>query len=139
MENIQKEKTEYSEKHGWVVFSGKTDLSWLRCLKKGFRHCYVLINDGKCWVSVDPMAHQTDIVVHSVPADFDLPGWFRAREHEVLPVRLSGAPKKPAPIAFFTCVEAVKRMIGLHKASVFTPWQLYQFLKSQNNEELYYG
>jgi len=30
----------------WVVFSGEADLPWLKILKEGYRHCYVLLNDG---------------------------------------------------------------------------------------------
>ena len=34
----------------WVVFSGYTDLRWLKFLKSGFRHCFVLLHDGKRWI-----------------------------------------------------------------------------------------
>ncbi len=114
----------------WVVFSGQTEISWLKFLKPGFRHCYVLINDGERWTSIDPLSHVTEISVHHhVPADFDLAGWLRARGNRVVPAPLQRDITKPAPFMLFTCVEAVKRILGIHRRSVITPWQLYRHLK----------
>ncbi|PZO79297.1 MAG: hypothetical protein DI626_11610 [Micavibrio aeruginosavorus] len=113
----------------WVVFSGQTEISWLRFLKPGFRHCYVLINDGERWMSVDPLSHLTDISVHHhVPVDFDLPGWLAARGNRVVKAPLRRDVTRPAPFMIFTCVEAVKRVLGIHCRKVVTPWQLYRHL-----------
>ncbi len=113
----------------WVVFSGQTEISWLRFLKPGFRHCYVLINDGERWMSVDPLSHLTDISVHHhVPVDFDLPGWLNARGNRVVKAPLRRDVTRPAPFMLFTCVEAVKRVLGIHCRKVVTPWQLYRHL-----------
>ena len=48
----------------WVVFSGKTDLRWLGLLKPGFRHCFVLLNDGLKWMSYDPLANYTEVKIY---------------------------------------------------------------------------
>ena len=114
----------------WVVFSGQTEISWLKFLRPGFRHCYVLINDGERWTSIDPLSHVTEISVHHhVPADFDLPGWLGSRGNHVVRAPLRRDVTRPAPFMLFTCVEAVKRVLGIHRRSVLTPWQLYQHLK----------
>lgn len=124
----------------WVVFSGQTDLRLLRFLKPGFRHCFVLLNDGNCWVSVDPMSHYTEVLVHQVQADFDLPKWLESRGHLVVHAPVSHYPKKPAPFGIFSCVEAVKRVLGIHALSVITPWQLYRYLtKTSRNKEIIHG
>ena len=47
--------------NAWVVFSGQTEISWLKFLRPGFRHCYVLINDGERWTSIDPLSHITEV------------------------------------------------------------------------------
>lgn len=61
----------------WVVFTGKTDIAWLRFLKPGFRHCYALINDGQKWMSIDPLSSYTDIqIYHHIAPDFNLPNWL---------------------------------------------------------------
>jgi len=113
----------------WVVFSGQTDLFWLKILKPGFRHCYALLHDGRHWLSFDPLSNYTEILVHNVPPDFDVPAWLRARGHFVVPAPLM-RPRCAAPWMIYSCVEAVKRIIGLHARFVFTPWQLYRHLTS---------
>lgn len=114
----------------WVVFSGETDLPWLRFLKPGFRHCFVLMNDGRHWVSIDPLANHTEVTVHHVPADFNLPQWLADRGQKVINAPVCRTRRSAAPIGFFTCVEAVKRVLGLHDGLVFTPWQLYRRLSA---------
>lgn len=111
----------------WVVFSGQTDLPWLKILKPGFRHCYVLLNDGRHWLSIDPLSNYTDIAVQNLPCDFDLPRWMQSRGHLIIPAPIKHE-KKQAPWMLFTCVEAVKRVLGLHSITILTPWQLYRHL-----------
>nr|WP_246513358.1 hypothetical protein [Azospirillum picis] len=99
----------------------------MRLLKPGFRHCLALLNDGRRWVAVDPLAGFTEVTVLDLPADFDLPGWYRARGLTVD----AAPPRRPAgsaPWGPFTCVEAVKRLIGLRAPRVLTPWQLHRHL-----------
>lgn len=111
----------------WVVFSGQADMPWLKVLKPGFRHCAVLLNDGKNWITLDPLANYTDVVVHHVEREFDLPGWMRDRGHRVVPAPIARL-QKPAPLSVYSCVEAVKRVLGIHRRFIFTPWQLYRHL-----------
>ena len=113
----------------WVVFSGQTEISWLKFLKPGFRHCYVLINDGERWMSLDPLSHVTEVSVHHhVPADFELPAWLESRGNRVVKAPMNRDITKPAPFMIFTCVEAVKRVLGIHRRGIVTPWQLYRHL-----------
>lgn len=113
----------------WVVFSGQTELPYLKWLKPGFRHCYVIINDGERWVSVDPLSHFTDVTVHHhLPADFDLPRWLESRGMTVIAAPRGHVPLRAAPLMVFTCVEAVKRILGVHERFIITPWQLYRYL-----------
>lgn len=126
--------------HAWVVFTGKTDLPWLRMFKKGFRHCYVLLNDGERWISLDPMSNCMDVSVHHhVSATFDLPAWLRKRGQIIVPAPVCRI-KKEAPWMAFTCVEAVKRVLGLHNRFIVTPWQLYRHLMQTSSEKgAFYG
>lgn len=113
----------------WVVFTGQTDRPWLRFLKPGFRHCFVLLNDGRQWMSFDPMLNHIELKVqYSVTADFDFPQWLAGRGYTVVSAPIDHSKKIPAPWRFFTCVEAIKRLLGLHARTIFTPWQLYRHL-----------
>lgn len=113
----------------WVVFCGQTDLWWLKFLKPRFRHCYVLFQDRWQWVSIDPLSHCTQIDFHShVHSGFDLPAWLRGQGMIVVETQTKEPPRKCAPFMVFTCVEAVKRVLGIHRRRIVTPWQLYQYL-----------
>ncbi len=124
----------------WVVFSGETDVRWLKILKPGFRHCFVLLNDRQCWMSVDPLSPYTDIqTYHHIETSFDLPQWLEIRGYQVVKTNINKQHNKPAPWMVFTCVESIKRILGLHKRFIFTPWQLYQYLKKDNQSETIKG
>jgi hypothetical protein len=112
----------------FVVFVGQADSVWLRWLRPGFRHCFVLLHDGERWISIDPLLTHMDVQVHSVPPDFDMDAWLEDRGHTVIQAELCRSHEHPAPFMVFTCVEAVKRVLGLHDWRVVTPWQLYRRL-----------
>ncbi len=114
----------------WVVFSGQADLPWLKILKEGYRHCYILLNDGKHWITIDPLSNYMDVSVHEVPLDFNLPLWMKNRGHIIMPAEIRHVDKQ-APWMPFSCVEAVKRVLGIHKSFIFTPWQLYRYLRKE--------
>ena len=113
----------------WVVFHGQADLPWLRLLRPGFRHCYVVLRSGERWLSLDPLLSRLEVQLHGdLPPDFDLPSWLAGRGHTVIRAVIDRTKTRPAPWRPFTCVEAVKRVLGLHDRFVLTPWQLYRFL-----------
>ena len=49
----------YGPEKAWVVFSGKSDWPWLKFLRPGFRHCFVIVHDGARWLSLDPLSPRT--------------------------------------------------------------------------------
>ena len=115
------------QQKAWVVFSGETDLRLLKILKRGVRHCFVILNDGKHWIAMDPLANTTEITVPEAPIDFDLPRWLKTQGYTVQPAVIASL-RAPAPITMFSCVESVKRVLGIHKRLIITPWQLYKYL-----------
>lgn len=124
------------DQSAWVVFSGQADLPWLRVLKQGFRHCYVLMHDGKAWFSVDPMLNYTDVRIHhTVPAEFDFPAWLVAQGNIVVASKIDRSALRPAPWRIMSCVESVKRILGLHGCFIFTPWQLYRCLTQEETSK----
>lgn len=119
-----------------VVFSGRADLPWLRLLKPGFRHCFLVIRHAECWVMYEPLSNRTEISVIPKVTDFDLIAWLRQMEFTVLPAEIHAPMSKPAPWNLYTCVEAVKRVLGIRHRGIFTPWRLYVFLREQNKKIL---
>ncbi len=119
-----------------VVFSGHADLVWLRLLRPGFRHCFVVLGSAGGWVCVNPLAHRTEVSVLPVAADFDVAGWYRGHGMIVVEARLEVPPRRPAPWRPFTCVEAVKRVLGIHAGYILTPWQLFRFISDVRKKSL---
>jgi hypothetical protein len=110
-----------------VAFSGKAELWWLRALKPGFRHCLVaLAQPGGGWILLDPLAHATRLA--HLPQLADPVDWFLAHGLLPVPVRPAAPAPRAAPWAPFTCVEAVKRALGIRARFVLTPWQLFRHL-----------
>ncbi len=126
------------EQRVWVVFTNQTDFKALAFLKAGYRHCFIIMHDGQRWLSIDPMAHYMSVKALDVPEGFDFTSYLYEEGHDVVEVSdyFSEPPKRSAPPMFFTCVEACKRILGIHKFTIFTPWQLYQYL---HEKEKCYG
>lgn len=111
-----------------VVFSGQTDLKYLKLLKPGFRHCFVILKSQDRWISIDPLAHMTRIDLHKLYADNDLNSLLSENDLTVVPTHLREAALVPSPPMLCTCVEVVKRILGIQCWHVMTPWQLYRYL-----------
>ena len=113
-----------------VVFSEQNRIKYLRFLKPGFRHCfaYGLTRDG--WLLMDPLSHYLLIEQADFPPEADLAATFRRAGWMALTVEARQPPHRLAPLAPFTCVEAVKRLLGLHDSSIRTPWQLFCHLRT---------
>lgn len=120
-----------------VVFSGKADLPWLRLLRRGFRHCFVLLRLGDAWVCVNPLAHRTSVEIWTPEPDLDLAGWLRAQDGlTVVETVVRHPAHRPSPLGLYSCVEAVKRVLGLQERWVLTPAQLHDFLARRGTKSL---
>lgn len=116
-----------------VVFSDHTEMWWLRALKPGFRHCFVALAGERGWVVIDPLAHYTEVAPLDVPAECDLAAWYRSAGLIAIDTIPRLPPRTLAPVRLHSCVETVKRVLGLHAPLVMTPWQLYRYLLEQEN------
>lgn len=113
-----------------VVFSGRADLAWLRLLRPGFRHCFLILGSNDGWLCLSPLAHRTTLTVLPLAADFDAAGWYRDQGLTVVETAYpTDPPRRQAPWRPYSCVEAVKRVLGIHHPLILTPWQLYRFLE----------
>ncbi|NQV83446.1 MAG: hypothetical protein HQ494_06450 [Rhodospirillales bacterium] len=116
-----------------VLFSGEADMKWLRILKPGFRHCFTAIESGPRWIIYNPLSHQTEIIVIEPDDFFRLVDGYKKQGLRMVSWVTKSAPLNPAPWAPYTCVEAIKRVLGIHAYRVATPWNLYNFLKKYND------
>ncbi len=115
-----------------VVFTGATDLRALAILRPGFRHCFAVVESGGQWLIYDPASHQTRIEPIGRMALANLLGGLSGGDATLVCRRQRAAPLRLAPLAPFTCVEAVKRLLGIRAPWVLTPWQLFRLLTADN-------
>jgi hypothetical protein len=115
------------DQRAWVAFCGRQGKGLCRLLAPSFRHCFVLLNDGGHWITVDPLSHRTVVTVQPIDPAADLPALYRRHGYLVVSAPLA-TPTRAAPWAPLTCVETVKRVLGLRAPMVWTPLQLYRRL-----------
>lgn len=120
-----------------VVFSGEADLKWLKVLKPGFRHCFAIFESDGRRVIYDPLSHQTEITVIEDLSIQELMRGYRELGFRVVPWAMRQVRPRPAPLALYTCVEAVKRVLGIHAPLIITPWNLYNFLKKNKKMKFF--
>lgn len=120
--------------NAWVVFSDQSPKWWLRLLKPGFRHCFIVRPVGATWQILDPYTQPPKMVTLPFPSSFNLPQWLQGQGLTVLATTTSIASPPPS---FLACslsrlighrMGMVKRSLGLPAWRALTPWQLYRFL-----------
>lgn len=130
MEVIEKDCFEFDE--AYVVFVDNVSLWWLKFLKKGFRHCYILfkLNGGSQWLELNPYSNQLMLKEYWLrEGSNNLNLLYNEKDIKICKVKIENAPLKCAPLGFFTCVEFIKRIVGIHDVKVITPYQLYKKLQ----------
>ncbi|MCA8929962.1 MAG: hypothetical protein KDC18_18025 [Alphaproteobacteria bacterium] len=110
-----------------VVFSGQTDLAWQRLLCPGFRHCSLILEEGSDWLLVEPLATRLQVRRLGL-ASVDLQRRLTRAGLTVVETARRPPSDRPAPPGLWTCVETVKRGLGIRALWVQTPWQLYRYL-----------
>ncbi len=107
-----------------VVIFGPSALPYLQRLKPGYQHCLIAVQDGGQWHLLDPLSN--GLVLRALgPATVpEILAAFRADGYDAVPVQRRAPEARELPLAPFTCVEAVKRVLGLRARWVWTPWQL---------------
>lgn len=119
-------------REAWVCFTGETELWWLKALKKGFRHCFVIARNATHWLAIDPLSPHLEINILPIPHEFDLPDWLGKNGVTLSRAAIRRDQHKSAPLFICSCVEVIKRFLGIHNRSIVTPHQLYTFLTQQN-------
>ena len=118
-----------SGKTAYIVFEDNTTLWWLKFLRQGFRHCKIYVKITKIiYLELNPLSNQMFMFVHVFEKESEFKKVIHS--HNFIKTKILSAPLKTAPFGVFTCVEAVKRVLGIHNFFIITPHQLYIFLLS---------
>ncbi|MBD5405002.1 hypothetical protein HDR59_00450 [bacterium] len=111
----------------WVVFSPFTTLWYLKFLRVGFKHCFVILEDNGYFFIVDPLASKIELMSFHILGD-RLINEFKNLGMNVVKVSINKENSASWKFGIFTCVEVVKRILGISSLRVITPYQLYKYL-----------
>lgn len=116
-----------------VVFEDRTATGVLRWLTPGFRHCFCLVEEAEGWILLDPLKSSIYLDVIRGISLADLVQHFAGTGRTVLLGRTIPGPSfRHASLRPTTCVELVKRMLGLNAPYVWTPRQLFFLLTGKS-------
>jgi hypothetical protein len=119
----------FGDRRALVVFVDHTECYWLRALKPGFRHCFVILQHGSAWLICDSLKSHMELTLVHPPEEFDLGQCYADQGHRVLLGQTSPPGRRTGvPLAPLTCVTIAKRLLGVHAPGVWTPWQLFLHL-----------
>lgn len=114
----------------WIAFGGEADQPWLRLLPRGFRHCFAALRDEAGWTIVEPLSGRLLVARLTVPAGYDLPGFYQRAGLAVLgpftpgPARGGWLP----PLSPLTCVSLCRAVLGAGAPFAITPRGLFRRL-----------
>jgi hypothetical protein len=111
-----------------VVFEDRADSRWLAWLRPGFRHCYCLVRAERGWIAVDPLLSGLHVRWLDIPDDFNLTDHYVRHGRTVLTGTARFLPTRLTSIRPITCVEIVKRVLGMVHVWAWTPHQLHRVL-----------
>lgn len=122
----------YRYPFAYVAFGGTKSHWWMNFLKKGFYHCALVLGNGREWVLIDPLVQITDLIVLKKAPVLDI---LKQKGYQL--IQTTPCTPKSTRILFrpLTCVETVKRFLGINQPKIWTPYQLFKFLflKKENN------
>ncbi len=122
-----------------VVFEDRPDSFWLRLLRPGFRHCFCLLRQPSGWLLLDSRSRGFEArQVPSCGADSLIRAFSELGAH-VIGMARGPMPYRRLPPAPFSCVELVKRAIGVTDPAILSPFQLYRTLSADPRRLLIAG
>ena len=111
----------------WVVFSPVTTLWYLGFLKAGFKHCFLILEDNGYFFIVDPLASKIELMSLRLFGD-GIVSEFERLGMKVVKAEINSYVSPAWKFGIFTCVEVIKRILGVYSFKVITPYQLYKYL-----------
>ncbi len=108
----------------YIAFTKDDGHWWSRFLHKEIQHCAI----------IKPLGYNY-LVFQKTTGKFDL--FTVSDKNDILdkPYKLMGVTQKDSKRGLFmlnTCVGHAKQVLGINKPFILTPYQLYKYLRSQN-------
>lgn len=111
-----------------IVVFGPSTLRYLQFLKPGYQHCLVATQSVGHWQLLDPLSNGTEVTGLGELTPAEIISVFTRQGLDAIAVQRRPPVMREMPIAPYTCVEVVKRVLGIRARRVQTPWQLRCYL-----------
>ncbi len=129
------ESCEQVTEHWYVIFTNAKYSNILEpFVHDGFQHCYAMKKSkGEIlWHIINPMRSHIQVDFESLE-DYPHPRAYAGYNSIILPVTARiDTSRFRGTLGVFNCVEVVKGLLGIKEFWVWTPYQLYKYLRSQN-------
>jgi len=119
-----------------VVFADAPEKRLLRVLKPGFRHCFVLVSGVRAgeWICLDPQSHRVRCESWCYSPIFDPAAYYRGLGYHCIWARYPASITRKVRFGPMSCVELIKRLLGISAFWIITPWQLYRHLQQRSEK-----
>lgn len=116
-----------------VVFTDQHEVSWLRWLTPGFRHCFVIVRDPQGeWIACDWLKGRFALRSYGPCSPVELEERLVACGHRVIAVAGGRASRTRALLRPMTCVEVAKQCLGITTLRPITPYGLFRLLSHES-------
>jgi hypothetical protein len=123
----KRRKTPASTNDAIVLFQDGSQHWYRGLLKRGFRHCAIIIKTGDYWVLFDPNLGYVRTKVMA-PASYDMLSHYD--KSKILAVRTYvRIPANRSPFFWGNCVGVVQALLGISNPFIITPHQLYKAIR----------
>ncbi len=119
----------------FVVFEHSPKKRWYhRYLKPDFHHCYAMKKTAAetTWIVINPHLSHVEIDYRSTDT-FPEPIDYAGHYCKIVEFKATIDPMKTTcQLGILTCVDILKRVLGIQSFRVQTPYQLYRHLEQHN-------
>lgn len=126
----------------FVIFEHANKNRWHhRYLKPGFHHCYAMkkTEAGKFWIVVNPQWSHVQLDYRMVDT-FPEPRDYAGDYCKIIEFQAKIDPMKTTcQLGILTCVDILKKFMGIKAFKVQTPYQLFKHLEDHNGQLLWDG
>lgn len=115
----------HTQAHWYLAFSS-SDHHLMQWMKPGFQHVQAFKPMGDFWICIDPSVSHVDVQLYwrdlTIEDIVGKPCTIVRVHKSINPVQINST------LGYNTCVDTIKRLIGLKRFRIQTPYQLYRYL-----------
>ncbi len=111
-------------KYAIIAFGGQPHFRWMKLLKRGFYHTMIILPDNHRYILIDPLAGCIDVMEIHVN---NIENIMIERGYRVFHFWINDLNDSCFYPSILTCVGVVKRILGIRRYGILTPFQLFKY------------